>query len=132
MPAFPGVFQLEIQAVLIRKEGRTPSERLIWCVRVPVLGNGNIARFKDKPMCFDISVAKEKIATKIGLEPPEYIDRNRYEVNQFERLSASFFRFDSVYHSLFVEQLLIIGLSAGRMDGQTNKAIQKNERYRAQ
>jgi hypothetical protein len=132
MPAFPGVFQLEVQAVLIRKKGRTPSEGLVGRIRVSVGSDGDIARLMNQPMFLYVSVAEKKITAKVGLEPPEYIDRNRYEVNQFERLSASFFRFDSVYHSLFVEQLLIIGLSGGRMNGQTNEAIQKNECYRAQ
>jgi hypothetical protein len=127
MPAFPGVFQLEIQAVLIRKEGRTPSKRLVWRVRVAVLGNGDITRLEDKPMFFYVSVAEEKIAMKVGLEPPEDIDRNRHQVDQFERLAASSFWYDSVYNLLFVEQFFVIGFSVGRMNGHTNEAIQKNE-----
>ncbi len=78
-------------------------------------------------MFSDISVAKEKIATKISLEPPESIHRNRHQVNQFERLSTSFFWFDSVYNLLFAEQFRIIGFSVGRMNRHTNEAIQKNE-----
>ena len=62
---------------------------------------------------------------KIGLEPPEYIDRNRYQVNQFEPLTASFFQLYSVNNTLFVEQFFSIWFSSSMMNGHTDKAIQK-------
>jgi hypothetical protein len=125
MPAFPGVFQLEIQTVLIRKKGRTPSKRLVGRIRVFVRSDGDIVRLLNQPMFLYVSVAEEKITMKIGLEPPEYIDRNRYQVNQFEPLTASFFRLYSVNNTLFVEQLFSIWLNGGMMNGHTDKAIQK-------
>jgi hypothetical protein len=79
-----------------------------------------------------ISVAKEKITTKVGLESPKHINRNGHEVYQFEPLSASSFRQDSVHHLLLVNQFFGIGFSSGRMNGQSNEAVQKEKRCRAQ
>jgi len=59
MPAFPGVFQLEIQTVLIRKKGRTPSKRLVGRIRLFVRSDGDIVRLLNQPMFLYISVAEE-------------------------------------------------------------------------
>ncbi|MGD8364369.1 MAG: hypothetical protein PVI36_05585, partial [Desulfobacterales bacterium] len=68
LPAFSWILKLKFQAVLSRIHGRSPSEGLVWNVRVSVLSNDDITHFMDNSMFFYVLIAEEKITSKVGLK----------------------------------------------------------------
>ena len=123
LPAFSWILKLKLQAVLIRIYNRSPPESLVWNVRVSVLSNDDIPCFTDNAMFLYVLIAEEKITSKVSLKPPEYINRNRYKINQLECLPTSFFRLDSVYEPLLAKQLFSIRFNCCRMNRHTDETI---------
>jgi hypothetical protein len=123
LPAFSWILKLKRQTVLIRIYSRSPPESLVWNVRVSVFSNDDITRFMNDSMFFYVLIAEEKITSKVSLKPPEYINRNRYKINQLERLTTSFFRLDSVKDSLLAKQFFSIRFNCCRMNRHTDETI---------